>query len=257
MVQCNVLKSLVIFGFVLAYSYSKVNIETASWQRTFVEKRKIDKRVSSVFQEEIVTIHSTKSYYVLPEAFAHDWVTSVCILSSTELLLSTVRISPYYESNDVSNSYVCFTNLPRDLVFGKTIIGPSIVHQTNLHKTEQNLVKGFYNGQTGFCSYYISNSVDKWIEVDLGSPQLVTAVSFSTIKYSSSSFYLKAGDIWIGNSSSVNGDFSTGFDLFASYSDFSNAEHREIRGQHQMTGRFLGIKQNSGSIMYMCDLMVI
>ena len=81
----------------------------------------------------------------------------------------------------------------------------------------------------------------------------MTTVNSSNIQ----EFNLKAGEIWIGNTSSPgNGDFST-FRHFGSYSDFTElGQTKEITRKSVVTARFVGFKQYLRNKFYMCYLMI-
>ena len=220
----------------------------------YVEKTKISDR--AYLKEEIEEISNSNQFYILRFLSRFDWVRLGCVLSPTELLLSEGRISPYYR-NVTEDTYTCFTKTPKDLVFGSIIDGTKIFsNSANAIKNEQNLIKGFYMGKYKNCVYYLTNTDPLWVSVDFGKPRRFTTVAITTLFINDNLHKLKAGKIWIGNSSTSNGDFS-GFELFASYPDFTEpGQTMTFKKENSVTAQYVGIKQNSGVRFYLCYFLV-
>ena len=223
------------------------------WFRIFVEKQKINAR--TLLQQKIESISKTESFAVTQIANQFEWAFLACVMSPTELLLISGRISPFYK-NLTQESYMCFTRMQKDLVFGSSITGTGIHHPGNEHKNEQNLIQGFYIGSYDQCCYFESDD-PLWIQIDFGTPRTFQTVSMTTLTITGTVHLLRPGDIWIGNTSSSSpGDFS-GFKHFASYSGFVSFQTKAISNSHKVTSRYVGIKQNSHNIFYLCSLSIL
>ena len=224
------------------------------WYKIFVEMARIQDE-SSFAQEKTETGVNAEHFLVLLRAFKLDWATLACVLSPTTIQLSVGLISPFYQ-NSSEETYTCYTRLHKDLVFGSHLDGTKTFGPGYEHRNETNLSRGFYMGKVHNCCTYITSSAPLWLLVDLGQPKTFTTVTMTGMGGSNPNNWLGAGNIWYGNSSTSNGDFS-GFVLFDSFSDFTApSETREVQVPNSVTAQFVGIKLNSGFKLYLCYLQI-
>ena len=243
-------KSLVGFLEVVA-----VLCLNAQWTKIFVEKSIIDSR--NWLYESIENYdHSVHDLAVIQflASVEHSEVFLACFLTDTQLLLHGSMFNPLYK-NQIQDTYTCYTKMNRDLVFGSSITGMGAYHPATLGRTEQNLMDGHFNGNHDFCLQFDSLQNPKWILINFGQLNTFTTVSITILTYN---FYLlKAGHIWISNSTSVNGDFSI-YKHFGSFPDFTSGQTLNIKNHfgQSCTAQYVGIEQTEGSSMTICHLTI-
>ena len=242
----NILLLLLLFMDIITASSSK-------WFKIFVEKSLIDGRAN--LKESLETISNTNNLFVIQFLSHFDWPLLSCILSSTQLLLSAGKISPFYK-NTTEDSYICYTRLVKDLVFGSTIDGTKIYPPNQEKKNEQNFVKGLYLGHANYCCWYRTPSFPLWLLIDFEEPKEFDRVLIEGLTYCGTRDLPKAGDVWYSNSSTTNGDF-TNFNFFASFPDFTTSgQIAELKRDRKITARYVGIKLNSGNILFFCSIQI-
>ena len=208
----------------------------------------LEDRWFKIFLEKDITWnYLTKTLVISPEMSQFQLIQMAsqiksgrlaCITTSTTLIVNAGRISPLYK-NQTSDTLTCFTKLPKDLVFGSQISGTKVYAVGGSGRNEMNLIKGLYVGRTDRCCIYETSSQPLWLLVDFGSPRRFSSVAMTAATTSNLDYLIKAGDIWIGNSSVSNGDFS-GYRRFSSFPDFASSETKEIKKTNSVTARFVG-----------------
>ena len=151
----------------------------SSWFKVIVEKSIIDS--GTRLNIETVSISNTNKMYLIQILALVDLSTLGCILSTTELLVTAGKVSPFYK-NATQDSYICFTNLPKDLVFGAFLDGSKTYSLNHEMMTEQNLAKGLSTGVfSPQCLYYTTTSDAPWILVDFGQAKAFDTVVLQTV----------------------------------------------------------------------------
>ena len=245
-----------VLGILLVFLLLLIDVITASnikWFKVFVEKSLIGDRKNLL--ESLETVSNTNSLFVVQFLSQFDWPFLGCILSPTQLLLFGGKISPFYK-NTTEDTFICYTKLVKDLVYGASIDGTKKFYAGNVNRNEQNLVKGIYLGKTIYCCWYQTNSFPLWILIGFEEPKAFDRVILETLVNDDSMFLPKAGDVWYSNSSTTNGDFSH-FKLFSSFPDFTTSgQIVELKRNRKISARYVGIKLNSGYIMYFCSIQI-
>ena len=233
-----------------------ITASSSQWFKIFVEKSIIGNRNNLKEIEE--TISTTSSVFIIPFLSRLGWPVLGCLLSPTQLLVSAGKISPYYK-NSTEDSYVCYTRLVKDLVFGSSLDGTKKWKDYAAHggKNETNLARGLYVGTLDHCCFYLSRSHPLWLLIDFGEPKAFDTVVLETLVHDVKALLPSAGDVWFGNSPPTTiGDFSN-FNLFASFPKFKSGQMMELkRTDKKIKAQYVGIKLNKGHVFYFCSVQI-
>ena len=240
--------------FIGIFQVSSIICFHAQWTKIFVDKPIIDLRMY-VYQSFAKNVHFANDLAVIQFISEHSEALLACFLTETQLLFHGGMFSPLYR-NQTQDTYTCFTRMNKDFVFGSTItgLGPPL----SPSRSVENLIKGYYNGNHATCLHYYSSGNPKWILVDFGQPKTFTTVSITSIVTDNIGYILKTGHIWISNSTTVNGDFST-YKHFGSFPDFISGQTLDIKKQNgqKVTAQYVGIQQTTSThSMMICDLRI-
>ena len=188
---------------------------------------------------------------------AYPTCNTVCEISDKQFNISFGFISPLYQPSDPSaDTLTCYTQLEKDLVYGKNIVGSS--HLGSAKQKISNLALGYWNGDYFKCMNQRKASATKWLTVDFEKVERFQTIKLTNLYYENSSlFYLKKGEIYVGNETVTDGDFSA-YKLLDSYPDNDDyGTTMTIQLKTPAYGRYLGLLHTSThEIFYLCYFQV-
>ena len=227
------------------------------WRKVKIESSIIDKSDDVQYMPyEVLNRRSTMTHELLQSCERNPNCNSVCEISDTQFSISPGLISPFYQRfDDSEDSYTCYSQQGKDLVFGKDI--DSSANVGGLVMIPRNLAQGYWNGDMGNCGELIHNTEAKWITVDFGKVERFQTIKLTSSFHSLSDYFVKKGEIYVGNETLTNGDFSA-YKFLDSYPD--NTVRGATMTIHLKTpayGRYLGLLQTSTNhVFVLCYLQV-
>ena len=162
------------------------------------------------------------------------------------------RINPFLRTHTLN----CYTQLEKDLVFGKSIVGHHRLGSPN--QIVSNLALGYWNGDYWKCmNQDDSAATTKWLTVDFGKVERFQTIKMTNLFYDYPNFLLKKGEIYAGNETVTNGDFSA-YKFLDSYPDNDKiGTTMTIQLKTPAYGRYFGLLHTSTNRnFYICYLQV-
>ena len=183
-------------------------------------------------------------------------------MSYLPLIFSLIQ-EEFHHSSKIQLKKLTFASqrvLIKDIVFGSKVTG-SISHlkPNYIRRNEQLLIKGVNMGNPNQCCYYFSTDNLSWLLFDFEEPKKISTVELIALNHNNKDFWLRTGDIWYGNSSTSNGDFSN-FKLFESFPDFNRGSRDQSIHKREISHSSICWNQakQSNAILYVfcCYLLI-